>query len=49
LVASADGFARNTLRHALAEVERDGLVSVVPGKGRVVCAPGESSGRAGGL
>jgi DNA-binding GntR family transcriptional regulator len=48
-LAANFGVARNTLRRALAEVERDGLVSVIPGKGRVVCAPGESSGRVAGL
>lgn len=34
--------ARNTLRRALRGLERDGLVTVVPGKGRVVCRFGES-------
>jgi DNA-binding GntR family transcriptional regulator len=43
------GVARNTLRRALAELDRDGLVIVVPGKGRIVCLPGEPSGQAGDL
>jgi DNA-binding GntR family transcriptional regulator len=38
--------ARNTLRRALSELERAGLVAVVPGKGRVVYAPGEPPGHA---
>jgi DNA-binding GntR family transcriptional regulator len=48
-LAANFGVARNTLRRALAEVERDGLVRVIPGKGRVVCVPGQPSGRAAGL
>jgi DNA-binding GntR family transcriptional regulator len=39
-LASRFGVARNTLRRALAVLERDGLVGVVPGKGRVVRVPG---------
>lgn len=30
------GVARNTLRRALAELDRDGLVETVPGRGRIV-------------
>lgn len=32
--------ARNTVRRALAELHRDGLLTVVPGRGRIVRAPG---------
>jgi DNA-binding GntR family transcriptional regulator len=42
-LAARFGVARNTLRRALTELERDGLVRVVPGKGRIVYAPGVPS------
>lgn len=34
--------ARNTLRRALADLEKDGLIRALPGRGRVVIVPGES-------
>jgi DNA-binding GntR family transcriptional regulator len=33
------GVARNTVRRALAELERDGLIVALPGRGRVVRDP----------
>lgn len=45
-LAARFGVARNTLRRALAEIQREGLVAVVPGKGRVVCPPGGPRGQA---
>jgi DNA-binding GntR family transcriptional regulator len=40
-LAAKFGVARNTIRRALADIERGGLLVVVPGKGRIVCAPGD--------
>lgn len=37
------GVARNTLRRALADLEREGLVVTVPGRGRRIAQPGESA------
>jgi DNA-binding GntR family transcriptional regulator len=48
-LAARFGVARNTLRRALAALGRDGLVIVVPGRGRLVCAPGHSSADTSGL
>lgn len=48
-LAARFSVARNTLRRALADLERDGLVTVVPGKARIVCAPGEPPGQPGRL
>lgn len=36
------GVARNTLRRALADLEQDGLLITMPGRGRVVSPPGET-------
>jgi DNA-binding GntR family transcriptional regulator len=43
------GVARNTLRRALTQLEREGLVIVVPGKGRIVCAPGVTPDHVGNV
>ena len=43
------GVARNTLRRALMELEREGLVKTVPGVGRVVCDPAVPTGQASDL
>jgi DNA-binding GntR family transcriptional regulator len=45
-LAARFGVARNTLRRALAELESQGLVAAIPGKGRIICAPGNPSGEA---
>lgn len=43
------GVARNTLRRALMELEREGLVKTVPGVGRVVCDRAVPIGQASDL
>jgi DNA-binding GntR family transcriptional regulator len=40
-LAARFGVARNTLRRALAVLDHDGLIRVVPGRGRVVRVPGQ--------
>lgn len=43
------GVARNTLRRVLAELDHDGLISVVPGRGRVVRMSGQAIAGTGNL
>jgi DNA-binding GntR family transcriptional regulator len=43
-LAAEFGVVRNTVRRALAELERDGLIVTLPGRGRVARGP---AGRAG--
>jgi len=43
------GVSRNTLRRALTELESDGLIAAVPGKGRIVRGRQEAHGRPGEL
>ncbi len=38
-LATRFGVARNTLSRALAELEQQGLITAVPGRGRIVCDP----------
>ncbi len=38
-LAAEFGVVRNTVRRALAELERDGLIVTLPGRGRVVSEP----------
>ncbi|MGH4002342.1 MAG: GntR family transcriptional regulator [Pseudonocardiaceae bacterium] len=38
-LATEFGVVRNTVRRALAELERDGLIMTLPGRGRVVSDP----------
>lgn len=38
-LAAEFGVARNTVRRALAELEREGLIVTLPGRGRVVSDP----------
>ncbi|MGH3899190.1 MAG: GntR family transcriptional regulator [Pseudonocardiaceae bacterium] len=38
-LAAEFGVVRNTVRRALAELERDGLIVTLPGRGRVVSDP----------
>lgn len=38
-LAAEFGVVRNTVRRALAELERDGLIVTLPGRGRVTSAP----------
>ena len=40
------GVARNTLRRALKQLAEDGLITVLPGRGRVVVAPGDHTSAA---
>lgn len=42
-LAGEFGVARNTVRRALAELERDDLIVTLPGRGRVVRRPGAST------
>lgn len=37
------GVARNTLRRALTDLEREGLLTAMPGRGRVVSSPEEAA------
>jgi GntR family mannosyl-D-glycerate transport/metabolism transcriptional repressor len=37
------GVSRNTLRRALGDLESDGLIKALPGRGRIVTSPDESS------
>jgi DNA-binding GntR family transcriptional regulator len=48
-LAARFGVARNTLRRALTVLGHDGLVAVVPGKGRLVRGSGSSPGDTSGL
>jgi DNA-binding GntR family transcriptional regulator len=43
-LAARFGVARNTLRRALAELDREGLLATIPGRGRIICAPGVQVG-----
>ncbi|MGH3588380.1 MAG: GntR family transcriptional regulator [Pseudonocardia sp.] len=38
-LAAEFGVARNTVRRALAELERDGLIVTLPGRGRIASEP----------
>lgn len=46
-LAGRFGVARNTIRRALAQLEREGLIATVPGTGRVVRKPATSADKAG--
>jgi DNA-binding GntR family transcriptional regulator len=37
------GVARNTIRRALADLENEGLLVTMPGRGRIASAPGETT------
>lgn len=39
VLAARFAVARNTVRRALVELQRDGLITTVPGKGRIVSEP----------
>jgi DNA-binding GntR family transcriptional regulator len=41
-LTSEYGVARNTLRRALADLEREGLLVTMPGRGRLASPPGET-------
>lgn len=43
-LAAEFGVVRNTVRRALAELERDGLIVTLPGRGRVARAPAGTAG-----
>ncbi|MGH3922437.1 MAG: GntR family transcriptional regulator [Pseudonocardiaceae bacterium] len=46
-LAAEFGVVRNTVRRALAELERDGLIVALPGRGRVVSDPTGTTAAAG--
>lgn len=45
-LAAEFGVVRNTVRRALAELEREGLIVTLPGRGRVTREPAGASGTA---
>ena len=45
-LAAEFGVVRNTVRRALAELERDGLIVTLPGRGRVASEPAGTAGTA---
>lgn len=47
-LAAEFGVVRNTVRRALAELERDGLIVTLPGRGRVTSEPAAAATTAAG-
>lgn len=45
VLTSEFGVSRNTLRRALGDLEHEGLIRALPGRGRVVAGQGETAGR----
>lgn len=46
-LATQYGVSRNTLRRALTDLEHDGLIRTLPGRGRIVMSPGTPRDEAG--
>jgi GntR family mannosyl-D-glycerate transport/metabolism transcriptional repressor len=44
VLTAAFGVSRNTLRRALSDLEQEGLIKALPGRGRVIVPSGDSTG-----